>query len=362
MDATEIQLHSLNLFDENMFGFKTNYINCLRLFYVYYKTVPSIKCIDNIDSERLIKWIETEMKESIVKKHSRQRYDRKKRITKNVDTIYLLSNQLVIDVDGEDVYIVFSELQESFAERLLNEVKRFSKREKKNREIWLVTKSSGELSTTALNIKKPRLDIAKLYNDDLLIMHKTIVKNLKQKDKSGLFLLHGLPGTGKSTYIRFLINSINKKVIFMPPGFAGNLDEPAIANFLIENANTVFVIEDAEELMISRDSNKNSSISMLLNLTDGLLGESLGIQVIATFNTNITKIDKALLRKSRLKALYEFKPLSVAKSNLLLEEIGIKNFTVTQPMTLAEIFNTEEEAFHLNNNQRQPIGFLSQAV
>jgi hypothetical protein len=183
MEATEIQLHSLNLFDENMFGFKTNYINCLRLFYVYYKTVPSIKCIDNIDGERLIKWIETEKKESIVKKHSRQRYDRKKRITRNVDTIYLLSNQLVIDVDGEDVYVVFSELQESLAQQSLNEIKRFTKRENKNREICLVTKSSCDVNTTALKIKKPKLSISKLYNDDLLTMHKTIVKTLSKRIK-----------------------------------------------------------------------------------------------------------------------------------------------------------------------------------
>jgi len=361
MDTTEIQLHSLNLFDEN-FGQRTTYIDCLRLFYVYYKTIPCIKTISNINGERLIKWMETEKQEMINKKHSRQRYDRKQKIMKNVDTIYLLGNQLMLNVDGEDAYVVFSESKETIAQQLLNEVKRFTKREKKTREIYLVTNSSGDLNTTALKIKKTKLNITKLYNDDLSAIHKTIVKNLKQKDKSGLFLLHGLPGTGKSTYIRFLINSINKKVIFIPPGFAGNLDEPAIANFLIENANTVFVIEDAEELLISRDSNKNSSISMLLNLTDGLLGESLGIQVIATFNTNITKIDKALLRKGRLKALYEFKSLNVEKSKQLLQETGTKNYTVTQPMTLAEIFNTEEETFNLNNNQRQPIGFLSQAV
>jgi hypothetical protein len=54
-----------------------------------------------------------------------------------------------------------------------------------------------------------------------------------------------------------------------------------------------------------------------------LLGESLGIQIIATFNTHISNIDKALLRKGRLIGLYEFKPLSMDKSKVLLEENGI---------------------------------------
>lgn len=66
------------------------------------------------------------------------------------------------------------------------------------------------------------------------------------------------------------------------------------------------VIEDAEDLLVSRDTNHNSGISMLLNLTDGLLGQSLGIQVICTFNTHVSNIDRALLRKGRLIALYEF--------------------------------------------------------
>jgi hypothetical protein len=107
----------------------------------------------------------------------------------------------------------------------------------------------------------------------------------------------------------------------MPPGLAGNLDTPNIVSLLMENANTVFVIEDAEELILSREKSKNSSISMLLNLTDGLLGESLGIQIIATFNTHVSNIGKALLRKGRLIALYEFNVLAAEKSMALLKKL-----------------------------------------
>jgi ATP-dependent 26S proteasome regulatory subunit len=128
---------------------------------------------------------------------------------------------------------------------------------------------------------------------------------------------------------------------------------------LIENANTIFVIEDAEDLLVSRDQFKNSSISMLLNLTDGLLGESLGIQIIATFNTHISNIDKALLRKGRLIGLYEFKALSIDKSKKLLEENGIINTEIKQPMTLADSYNTEQNEFTINTNKRASIGFAS---
>lgn len=95
----------------------------------------------------------------------------------------------------------------------------------------------------------------------------------------------------------------------------------------------------------------------MLNLSDGLLAESLGIQVIASFNTNISNIDKALLRKRRLTALYEFKELSIIKAAALIEVLGFKNRSITKPMTLADIYNIEETAFQLKP-ERNTIGFM----
>jgi len=357
MHTPEIQLHSFNLFDDHI-----TYVNCFRLYYAYYQIMPSIKTVGNVNEDHVIQWIETEYKDRIIKKHSKQYYYKAKKKMEYDDVIYLLTDQLMIDVYRNAVYILFPESQESTAQQLLNTVTRFIRKEKKRQEIYLVARSSDGLDTSAMKIKKPKQNLSKLYNEDLLKIHSSIVKSLRQKDKGGLFLFHGLPGTGKSTYIRFLIHSINKKVIFMPPLLAGNLSQPDLVKFLIDNRNTVFIIEDAEDLLVSRENSKNSSISMLLNLTDGLLGETLGIQVIATFNTNIKKIDKALLRKGRLMAAYEFKPLCVEKSKQLLEEIGIKNYAVSEPMTLAEIFNLEKEKFILKTDQREAIGFLDRAV
>ena len=305
---------------------------------------------------------ETDGHSRINKKHFLQHYDTGARDFKYVDLFYLLTNNILLNLDAGAIRILYDCSQEEEASELAIQFKKFIKRKRKTQEICMVINGYKGLDTTGLKIKKPLMDIAKNYNDDLNPLHQKLVSHLMQRDTSGLILFHGLPGTGKSTYIRYLIRSINKKVIFMPPGLAGNLDAPSVANLLISNANTVFVIEDAEELLLSRDTNKNSSISMLLNLTDGLLGETLGIQVIATFNTDLHNIDKALLRKGRLTALYEFKPLSVEKSEILLQESGIKDYFVSQPMTLADIYNTRNEGYQFKTNSRAQIGFLSNAV
>ncbi|MCB1178700.1 MAG: AAA family ATPase [Leptospiraceae bacterium] len=134
------------------------------------------------------------------------------------------------------------------------------------------------------------------------------------------------------------------------------LELPEFTNLLIDNPGSILIIEDAEEILVTRESGRNSAISTLLNLSDGLLGESLGIQIICTFNTNITEIDLALLRKGRLKSYYEFHPLTIEKSNNLLKTIN-KNNSTEKPLTLSEIFHfNDPEVFNVKENQ---IGFVS---
>lgn len=354
MENLTLQHHELNLFEGG-----GSYINCKRIYFSYYKKIPNIKVIKNINVTQFYKWLDSHYGSEIVKTHSSQTYSAKKKGMRSVNTIYFLINEIMIDMEDGYVVVAHQEEQEAAAMQIIQQLKKIIRHQKTKHEFCLISSTPHGLHTYEIDLKKPKLDLQKHYNDDIEVMHTTTLKSLRQKNKSGLFLLHGVPGTGKSTYIRYLIHQLKKKVIFMPPNFAKSLEAPEVTRLLIENANTVFVIEDAEDLLVTRDQFKNSSISMLLNLTDGLLGESLGIQIIATFNTHISNIDKALLRKGRLIGLYEFKPLSMEKSKALLEENGITDIEIKQPMTLADIYNKEQNEFSLTTNKRASIGFAS---
>lgn len=354
MENLALQHHEMNLFENG-----GTYINCKRIYFSYYKKIPNVKVIKNINETQFYKWLDTHYGSEILKTHSSQAYSSRKKGMRSVNTIYFLTHELMIDIEDGYVVIAHQEEQEAEALQIIQQLKKIIRHQKTKHEFCLISSSTHGLHTYEIDLKKPKLDLQKHYNDDLEAMHNTTLKSLRQKNKSGLILLHGIPGTGKSTYIRYLIHQLKKKVIFMPPNFAKSLEAPEVTRLLIENANTIFVIEDAEDLLVSRDQFKNSSISMLLNLTDGLLGESLGIQIIATFNTHISNIDKALLRKGRLIGLYEFKPLSIDKSKILLEENGVSDAQVKQPMTLADIYNIEQNKFTNTPNKRKSIGFTS---
>ena len=348
----ELQLinNSLDIYSEG-----GSYINQLRLFHAYFEKIPNIKTIRGIEITEMRKWISSEMKDEIEQQHYCQTYEFDTRKNFYHDHFILLKNGIVINLFNKNVYLLFGIVQEKEAQELQNKLLRFRTRPKKTTQISLIISSPKGLTTKSIEIKKPRLNFDLHYNDDFKKTHLLIVKNLKKPKTKGLYLFHGLPGTGKSTYIKYLIHQQNKRVIFLSPKTAGNLDDLSLTEFLLDNKNCILVIEDAEELILSRDNHHNSKLSFLLNLTDGLLGESLGIQIIATFNTDLKNIDKALLRKGRLTSIYEFTTLEVSKTNILLQKLGYK-VEIDKPLSLADIFN-----FEISNNYepklRKAVGF-----
>jgi len=138
---------------------------------------------------------------------------------------------------------------------------------------------------------------------------------------------------------------------------AGAITNPNLISILIENPNCIFVIEDAENIVVDRERDGSSPVSALLNISDGLLSDCLNIQVICSFNTDISKIDSALMRKGRLIAKYEFKDLEVEKAKMLSKKLGFSaNFNT--PMTLTAIYNQADMDFQ-QSKQRNAIGFMA---
>jgi SpoVK/Ycf46/Vps4 family AAA+-type ATPase len=152
-----------------------------------------------------------------------------------------------------------------------------------------------------------------------------------------------------------LTSQVDKKVIYLPSATAEHLTDPGFLDFVIDCKNSIFLLEDAEKIIKSRDNNENAAISNILNITDGLLGDCLNVLVIATFNTSRDNIDKALLRKGRLLFEHYFDELSIDKCNKIFESLGLDKKTDI-PMTLADIFNSEEN-YCKKEEDKKKIGF-----
>jgi hypothetical protein len=355
------QTISKNPFEHPKYGSAETFMNggkigiTSKLFFSYFGQIPSIYGLDLIDDKKLKEDIEEELFGRIVHKVSREEFNVQDQLENFSLQHFFLESGIMIYVHTENAMLYFTEQNRARATVLFTAFKKYKIKRKKTTDISIITTSSSALETQSISIKKPKINIKLHYNDDFEAIHKSVIKNINKFNTNGLYLFHGHPGTGKTTYIKYLVHHINKKVLFLSTKMAGQLDNAIMTPLLLQNRNAVIVIEDAEELITSRDDIRNSNLSMLLSLTDGLLGESLGIQIIATFNTDVKNIDKALLRKGRLSTIYEFKLLSLDKTNGLLNKLG-HEIEVTSPLSVADIFNFTKDNHYLPK-LKKAVGF-----
>lgn len=136
------------------------------------------------------------------------------------------------------------------------------------------------------------------------------------------YVLHGLPGTGKSSTIKALASNFNKNICL--------IDITAMSNAAFEKAmasvpkNSIVLIEDFDscKALHSRDAGSNGtngmaelmevlSLSKVLNVLDGVV--SLDDTVVFLTTNHLDKIDDALIRKGRVDYIFEIPYLEDAE-------------------------------------------------
>ena len=327
-----------------------------KAFYLYrFRNIPCATFVHEIDVSKAFAFINNNFNERIEDIYQSSYFDREAGKQLFNKTLFVLNNKVIVELYGQHAGIFYPNNKFDFANKLLKNLSEFKLPEKQaDYEINIITLSSMGLELKQLAIKPTNLDIGLYYNDDFKEVDAIIRNRLNQSNNKGIVLLHGLPGTGKTTYLRHLIGGLSKRVLFVSPSVAGNLMNPEFIDLLIDNQNAVLVIEDAENIIMDRKYNNNSSVSNLLNISDGLLSDCLNVQIICTFNSALNLIDSALMRKGRLIARYEFGKLSVSKSQRLSDHLGLKQ-VIVKPMTLAEVANPDDKDFEVK--QMNSIGF-----
>jgi hypothetical protein len=176
-------------------------------------------------------------------------------------------------------------------------------------------------------------------------IHAKILEKLNNR-KAGIQIFHGEPGTGKSTYIKYLTSICDREFIFIPVNMTDRLGSPEFLTLLMSKKEAVLILEDAERAVQARGTGgDDSAIATLLSISDGILGSLLDITVIVTYNANKQFIDPALLRKGRLSFEYDFGPLKTEDAQRLAKHLG-KEIEINEPMTLANIYGADDFTNH----------------
>lgn len=226
---------------------------------------------------------------------------------------------------------------------------------KKTGGVYLLCSMDGMLQLQRFKPKLPskKIDVDLNYGPVAKSKFEKIISIMNSK-KNGLVLFSGNPGTGKSTFIKLLSLHTERKLIYLSSSLAEQIANPDFLTFIMRHKNSILILEDAEKVLRSREEQDNFSVSNLLNITDGILGDCINVMVIATFNIDREKIDKALLRKGRLLLEHHFEPLETDMANKLLDKIG-SDRKVSCPTPLTDIYNTDDN-FH-EEKEKKKIGF-----
>ncbi|HEX3934729.1 MAG TPA: AAA family ATPase [Puia sp.] len=334
--------------------FHNYFLDAKKLYLHYFNELPGLDDITGIDAERAFAAFKEKFSASIIRIHQYRRREQNKKYEFDA-TLVAMNNRCLLEFNNNYCEIWHDGGHQAFIDEVHELLRRFKRRQRRQPfEINLVVNHRNAMGLKAMELKRSKLDLDLFYEDDIKEIDELIRRRLNKKDDKGIVLLHGMPGTGKTTYLRYLIGKIKKRVLFLSPGMADNLMKPDFMELLIQNPNSVVVIEDAENVLMDRKYSSYSSVSNLLNISDGLLSDALNVQLVCTFNSPLSFIDSAILRKGRLIARYEFGKLSVAKAQRLNKTLGFDTI-IERPTTIAEIAGQHEKSTEMPKTET--IGF-----
>jgi hypothetical protein len=233
--------------------------------------------------------------------------------------------------------------------------------------VALVNVSYGDLEVrrVALNETQlvPRAQIDLYYGDGARVWVDAWAARLAER-RYGLTILSGDPGTGKTTLLRSASAWLSRShaFYFMPASRFGEIDAGELVKFWVEEnkhskLRSVLVLEDAESILLRRAGDNREHVAALLNLTDGVMGDALGVQVVCTMNSDLEDLDPALLRPGRLMAQRVFRPLDEVAAARLAAHLG-RVWSGEGLVPLAELFNPPDPALAVSNPPRRGrLGF-----
>ncbi len=154
-----------------------------------------------------------------------------------------------------------------------------------------------------------------------------------------ILVLIGDPGTGKTSFIRAMIDKHKLRTNVTFDEQVMHRDSYFI-DYLTSDEQSLMVIEDADLLLTSRESDQNKMMAKLLNISDGIIKLVRKKIIFSTNLSNIHKIDPALVRPGRCFDVIHFRHLNYDEAVKACKRAKLPEVeTGNREYVLSEIFN-----------------------
>lgn len=339
-----------------------NHFN-LKYYALHYNKLPIARTYSaKIDAEKLCDYLKSRFPDDTISLLHNKNYRYKGEqawVLSNGIVFAHLANNVVIHFEDDFLYLCYDKkLSEEWISQFEQDLIVLVRMKEDRPSFSMIKKADFEgYSIADFDIKTTDMQLADNYNDDLLALDGGILDWLKRPNQSGIVLFHGEPGTGKTSYLRYLIAHSKARFIYIPNNLFAHLSDPEFIAFISSFSESVIVLEDCEELLKKRENAAMASgIATLLNLGDGLLGDALKLKIICTFNCPISLLDNAIMRKGRMMYRYEFKKLTSEKVLSLFQKLSMDPPLISE-MTLADVYNYGHEN-HALVKSKPGVGFV----
>ena len=197
----------------------------------------------------------------------------------------------------------------------------------------------GNGRSIVIPLQRDRMPVDEMY--PFLDMPLTEYYDDFMDSNASILLLIGPPGTGKTTFIRGLLqHTKSSAIVSYDPNV---LEKDHVFADFIEGDNDVMVLEDADMFLKSRKES-NTMMHKFLNVGDGLVTTKGKKLVFSTNLPSINDVDDALIRPGRCYDILHFDSMTQEDAELLAKKFGVELTTKKSRWTIAEIFNQETES------------------
>lgn len=222
--------------------------------------------------------------------------------------------------------------------------------------VYALTQTQGEIGISEVGTAARALEGGN-YDPKVMADFNFITEDLQRREPFGrLVIIEGEPGTGKTYFVRGVIEAVLDAVfILVPSHVVEELAGPRMVPMLLKarglagnDKPLVLVIEDADRCLVPRRDKKGdrkvndkqmAAISSLLQLSDGILGQALDLRVVATTNEAVEEIDEALKRPGRISKHIKISTVSAEQAGEIYTRITEgESVEFEGPHTLAQIY------------------------